>query len=469
MSALRRQRAFATIPLLLSAIVGCAPRSPARPKNLVLITIDTLRSDKIGAYGNPSMRTPAIDRLAREGVVFAGARSAIPITLPSHTSILTGLYPRSHLVLSHAYTLAAERRTITQALKEHGYATAAFVSSHVLDKKFGLDRGFDVYWQRWTLNADRLQEMIQMGLEPTTEAAAEWIEGRTDAPFFLWAHYFQPHKPYAPRPPLDRLYDRDYSGGVRASVAELTRIWTHRVVLDAADARHLAALYEGEVTAADSEVGKLIATLERKGLLDDTIVVLTADHGEVLYEHDFYFGHDIMLYQQALSVPMIVRAKGLLSAGRLVSDPVRLIDLAPTFLEALGIPADEAVGATEGKSLIPLATRVANAPVAAPPDTLHAEVFPPKPNWKTEPRHALSTERWKLILEDGNPERKLYRLESDPLERENLAASEPDTLAAFVEAWDTWVRSKRPSAAGFPRIDPETEEALKSLGYIDNN
>jgi arylsulfatase A-like enzyme len=440
---------------------GCARPPAPRPKNILLITIDTLRSDRLGAYGNPTVRTPTLDRLAREGAVFASARSPIPLTLPSHTSILTGLYPRTHLVLSHAYTLAPGRPTLATILKEHGYATAAFVSSHVLDKKYGLDRGFDVYWQRWETDMGATRAMNVVGLELTTKAAKEWLKARPpEGPFFLWVHFFQPHKPYAPPPPLDRLYDPDYAGTITAEVDTLHHIWHDRVALAPEDLEHLIALYDGEVTWSDLEVGKVLATLEAEGLLDDTVVMITADHGEVLYEHDFYFGHDIMLYEPALSVPLIVRAPGLVSEGAVVGAGVRLIDVAPTLLDAAGIPPGE-VGRFEGTSLL----RVASAP---PADTLYAEVFPPKAEWKTKPRHAVATSAWKLILEDESAERELYDVVTDPAERENRAASEPETLASYLAAWEAWRASRQEEfVTTFPDIDPETEENLRSLGYID--
>ncbi len=486
--ALRAIAVAVLLSLAAFALSGCAPKPPPRPKNVLLITIDTLRSDRLAAYGNPIVRTPTLDRLARDGAVFATAHSPIPLTLPSHASILTGVYPRTHLVLSHAYTLAPTRPTLASILKEHGYQTAAFVSSHVLDKKYGLDRGFDTYWQRWAADMNATRAMNVAGLELTTKAAKEWLKKRPDGPFFLWVHLFQPHKPYTPPAPLDRLYDPGYTGTMVAEVDTLHRIWRDRIALAPADLAHLSALYDGEVTTADIEVGRLLATVEAEGHLDDTIIVITSDHGEVLYEHDFYFGHDIMLYQPAINVPLLMRAPGLIPAGRVVGQPVRLIDVAPTLLDAVGIPPSE-VGRFEGMSLIALAERASGtgpsrdsrgalrsfraprgsgAAPAAPPDTLFAEVFPPKAEWKVKPRHAVATSRWKLILEDESDARELYDLALDPMERENVAAAEPDTLASFLAAWEAWRASKEKEfVTTYPDIDAETEETLRSLGYID--
>jgi arylsulfatase A-like enzyme len=450
---------------------GCGRRE-SRPKNVLLITIDTCRADCVGAYGHPTIRTPALDQLAREGVLFTNARAPVPMTLPSHTSIMTGLYPRTHLVLSHAYTLGPRPPTLAQVLKEHGYTTAAFVSSHVLDKKYGLDRGFDIYWERWTNEASFLIELREQGKELVTKTANLWLR-ETGAPFFAWVHYFQPHKPYEPPAPLPELYDPGYQGRTVAAVDTLERIWRERIVLDPADLEHLVALYEGEVTVADMEVAKVLAVLEETGHADDTIVIVTADHGEVLYEHEFYFGHDIMLYGPALDVPMIVKGKGLFPPGRIVTEPVRLIDLAPTILEALGIPPDE-VGEFEGRSLLPVLAgpRGRGAPRGAHPssaDTLYAEVFPPKEDWKVGERHAIEGLRWKLILDDETERRELYDLVGDPGERSDLSAAQPETAATYFAAWDAWKASKAAEfVQKFPDLDAETIEMLRSLGYIDN-
>lgn len=472
-----RPRAAATALLAAAlALPGCArDRHESRPKNILLITIDTCRSDRLGAYGHPTIRTPTLDRLARGGVLFTAAHAPAPMTLPSHTSMMTGLYPRSHLVLSHAYTLDERPPTLAQVLKEHGYATAAFVSSHVLDKKYGLARGFDTYWERWLVDPRYVGQVRDRGRDVTTKVATAWLGRAPAKPFFAWIHYFQPHKPYEPAEPFDTLYDPGYTGRMTATVDTLQRIWREKVVLDSVDLAHLVALYEGEVSTADQEVAKVLATLEDAGLADDTIVIVTADHGEVLYEHEFYFGHDIMLYRPAINVPLLIVGRGLFPPGRIVAEPVRLIDLAPTILDVLGIPPAQ-VGKFEGRSLLPLlapkgrrgAGRSDDA--AAPPaEAFFAEVFPPKADWKVPERHAIETPGWKLILEEGTDRRQLFDLDADPGEREDLAAALPETTASYLAAWEAWKASKAAAFhQEFPVIDKETEERLRALGYLDN-
>jgi arylsulfatase A-like enzyme len=235
------------------------------------------------------------------------------------------------------------------------------------------------------------------------------------------------------------------------------------------------------VTFADAEVGRILDVVDREGLLDDTVVILTSDHGEVLYEHDHYFGHDIMLYEPSLSVPLIIRAPGIFPEGEICAAPARLIDLAPTILDATGLPA-ETLGATDGVSLLPgvwregksaerrwgkkqLAGATKSARLA---DTLFAEVFPPKEGWKVEPRHAIRTPGWKLLFEDGVDARQVFNLAADPLERHDLSAALPDTLARLLAAWETWRVGKESTFhVEMPTLDAETEENLRALGYIN--
>ncbi len=465
----------------LGLAAGCGA-SKRKPKNVLLITIDTLRADRIGAYGDPSTRTPSIDELARRGTLFESAHSPIPLTLPSHTSIMTGLYPRTHLVLSHAYTLAPERVTLAEIFKEHGYSTAAFVSSHVLDKSYGLNQGFETFWERWHLLGDVTEALTASGFELTAKAARLWIKERpAEKPFFAWVHLFQPHKPYSPPAPLAKLYDPGYAGAIVADVPTLVGIWEQKRALAPEDLRHIQALYQGEVTTADREVGRIVDLLEREGIMKDTIVIVTSDHGEMLYEHDCYFGHDIMLYEPAITVPLVFFGDGVFPAGAIARQDARLIDLAPTILESAGL-SHEFLGAIDGLSLLPPVWRegkgaarrwgpkqLAGEKGARASDTLFAEIFPPKPGWKVEPRHALRTPNWKLIMEDSVDARELYDLASDPRELADLVLTEPDASSRLFAAWDAWRASKQENfKTTFPDLDAETVENLKSLGYIDN-
>ncbi|MBN1826105.1 MAG: sulfatase [Candidatus Eisenbacteria bacterium] len=455
-----RRGAFAVFLLLLPALLSGCSRKPSTPPNVLLITIDTLRSDRVGAYGGASTRTPAIDRLAREGTLFTEAYSSIPITLPSHTSILTGLYPRTHGVLSHGFTLDDEHRTLAQILKENGYQTAAFVSSHVLDDKYGLARGFDIYWERYNYGLQRINALLsQEGQDVQVWALSDYIRDELKEPYFLWVHWFFPHKPYEPPPPMERLYDPDPSSDLRADVPTLERVWLGDLALNEPMIERFRSLYDGEVSFTDLQLDRVLDRLRERGVLDHTLVFFTADHGEVLYEHDRYFGHDIMLYDQSIRVPLIVRAPGTAPAGALSGTTVRNIDLAPTILDLLSIPPEKYP--MEGRSFAPSlrGETQEEAPV-------FAEVYPPKQDWKSLPRHAVRYGGWKWITVDGEEGGLLYDMDADPAEQEDRSGRDPESLARMADMLNAWMIQEGGAATGFPELSEEEMERLRSLGYI---
>jgi arylsulfatase A-like enzyme len=452
----RKSLSLAALSLLL--LPACAGR--AAPRNLLLITIDTLRADRLGCYGGPEALTPAIDNLAREGVLFSNAFSAIPITLPSHTSILTGLYPRKHKVLSHGYTLAGEYTTLAEILKSSGYQTGAFVSSHVLDKQYGLSQGFDIYWERYNYGKKRVEDAEETtGEDLLTQAAVDWVRLELKEPFFLWLHWFHPHKPYAPPGEMRTLYDPDPASPLRADVRTLQEVWEGKIELSERDVERFRSLYAGEVAFTDRQVGIFLAKLEALGLLENTIVVFTADHGEVLYEQDRYFGHDIMLYEPSIRVPLVLCGPGVGAPGRIVEATTRSVDLFPTILDLLGVPASDST--LDGRSFVPT---LRGATPEEPP--VFAEVFPPKEVWKTAPRHAVRLGDWKLIEIDGEDSLELFDLTDDPGETRNRASDQPERRLAMERLLRGWMASEGEVGGAPPELSAEEERNLKSLGYI---
>jgi len=446
------------VAVLFFLLSSCGAREEER-LNLLLITIDTLRADRLGCYGGNEALTPSIDRLAREGTQFTSAFSAIPITLPSHATILTGLYPRAHKVLSHGYTLAGEFTTLAEALKATGYHTGAFVSSHVLDHEYGLAQGFDIYWERYNYGRQRAEEAEEEGEDLLTRAAIDWIRLELDEPFFLWLHWFHPHKPYDPPGAMRGLYDPDPGSPLRADVRTIQEIWEGKIRLSENDVERFRSLYAGEVAFTDRQVGAVLAKLEELGILDNTIVVFTADHGEVLYEQDRYFGHDIMLYDPSVRVPLVVSGPGAGEAGRIVEETVRTVDLFPTLVELLSAPAGGS--ALDGSSFAPLLRGG-----AAEELPVFAEVFPPKEVWKTEPRHAVRLGDWKLIAMDGGDSLELYDLGADPGETRNLAREEASKRAELDSLLRGWMRRAGDVGGAIPELSAEEEKNLRSLGYI---
>ncbi|MEX0914399.1 MAG: sulfatase, partial [Wenzhouxiangellaceae bacterium] len=280
-----------------------------QPWNVVLVTFDTTRADRIGSYGNARIGTPALDGLAHEGIRFANAVSVAPITAPSHSTILTGLYPTGHGVRDNGlFVLSDDNRTLAEILRERGYATAAAVGAFPVVSRFGFDQGFDLFDDHLTgMYEDYLGERTvpkeqlffdERRAAQVNEAVIPWLEARGEEPFFLWLHYFDPHQPFEPPPPYDQLYADD--------------------------------LYNGEIAYADSRLGHMLDQLRRLGKLERTLIVVTADHGEGLGEHN-EVTHAVLAYDSTLHVPLIIRPPGLGSgSARVVDDRVGIVDIVPT-------------------------------------------------------------------------------------------------------------------------------------------
>ncbi len=363
-------------PLRISGALREAEAIPASPGqlsgyNLLLVTLDTTRPDRLGCYGNDEIRTPVMDALARDGVIFSNAIATTPTTLPSHASIMTGLYPHHHGSRSNGlFPLAMEETTLAEVLSAAGYATAAMVSAFVLDSKFGLDQGFDVYDDEIHAK-NRSSGAYERSGDQTTDRAIQWLhEGRADA-FFLWVHYYDPHAPY-------RL-----SGSAAKSGGDNP--------------------YDEEIAFVDEQVGRLLKVLDELGRAEKTLVVVVADHGEGLGDHGEY-SHGVLLHDSTLRVPLIMRAGRRLGGGVHIGRRVSQVDLVPTLLSLLGISPPDGL---DGFDL----TRSGEGVRAIFAETLHALA---KFGWA--PLVAVYAGDQKLIL-GPNPE--FYDLSEDPLERQN--------------------------------------------------
>src|SRR6266404_6571813 len=285
--------------IVLSAAQAAAQTPEKSAPDVVLITIDTLRADHLGCYGYQKIKTPNIDGLAADGARFTRAFTAVPVTLPSHTAMLTGTYPMlSGMHDFSANKLSPQQPTLATVLKQSGYATAAVIGSAVLDSRFGLNHGFDFYYDHFDFNRlqeSNLDEMERPG-NVVADTALDWLAKNNQKKFFLWMHLYDPHFPYRPPAPYSEQYkDRPY---------------------------------DGEIAFADSQVGRLIRFLKDKGLYQNTIIVLTGDHGESLGEHGEKT-HGFFIYNATLRVPLIIHLPGK-SATLALEDPVSLVDLMPT-------------------------------------------------------------------------------------------------------------------------------------------
>ncbi|MGZ5381730.1 MAG: sulfatase-like hydrolase/transferase, partial [Thermoanaerobaculia bacterium] len=406
--------------MLLSA--GCRrTEEPARPKvaglDVVLVTVDTWRADAAGFAGHPRLKTPAFDRFAAKGRVFTQARAHNVVTLPSHANILTGLLPFQHGLRDNAGArLRPGVPTLAGQLKERGYATGAFVSSFPLDSRWGLSRGFDVYDDRYGKGTDTGQFMFpeRRGVD-TVAAALDWWRKQAPGKRFLWVHVFEPHAPYLPPPPFDVEYrDVPYLGEVAAAAAAL------------------APLLDEILTASDPPI----------------LAFLTGDHGESLGEHGEET-HGLFAYDATLKVPLVAYGPRV-STGR-DARPVGHVDIAPTVLDALGLPADPGL---TGRSLLR-----ADDPAADAARVLYFEAFSASLNRGWAPLTGVLRGGLKYV---DLPIRELYDLPADPGETANLASLREGDLRALARVLPT--EAKEPVA----RTAPTREEAakLRSLGYV---
>jgi arylsulfatase A-like enzyme/Flp pilus assembly protein TadD len=433
-AATRRPAWLAGVGLVvLAAAIGLSLRQRRAPGaadarlNLLLVTLDTTRADRLGCYGHATARTRHLDRLAAEGVRFARASSPAPITLPAHASIFTGLLPIAHGVRNNGNFYLADRfPTLATVLKARGYRTGAFVSSFILDRRYGLARGFDSYddamegaqAQVVSLEAERRGDRTALALGRWLEAGA----AATRAPFFAWLHLYDPHEPYRPPPPFREMFATDP--------------------------------YDGELAFDDAVVASVLDRLGQLGQLDRTLVAVIGDHGESLGDHGEET-HSMFVYESALHVPLILWRPGRVPSGRVVEQPVRATDLAPTLLDLLGAPA---LRTDHGTSLVPL---LQGGKLAATPP-VYAETYLPLFYMNWAPLRSLRDARFKLI---DAPRPELYDLDRDPGERTNLYQSAAPAARALRQALDA-LTAGSDGAMEVGRLDRETAERLASLGYL---
>lgn len=395
-----------------------------RPLNIVLFTLDTVRADHLGAYGYPDIKTPTIDALAKGGVLFRRAISAAPITLPSHSSIMTGLYPPAHGVRDNGtFSLPNEATTLAELLRNEGYTTGAFVGAAVLEQRYGLTQGFDVYDDDFSQGRRRQLFMYsERRCEQVVNSALRWLEQKKNSPFFTWLHFYDPHASYDPPEPWATEYE--------------------------------ARPYDGEIAYSDHCVGAFADALRQWGLWNNTLIVITADHGESLGEHGERT-HGLFIYDATVHVPLILHAPAHLPANRTVTEVVRLIDIMPTILAVLGKPTSLPL---DGKSLLPLIRGRREAELR----TAYSEALLPKYHYGWAELKSITTQAWKLI-EAPRPE--LYSLLQDPKELINVQEREQRRFREIKKTL-TSIVEKGNAPESRLELDPETAERLRGLGYI---
>lgn len=406
---------------------GTAAKAPVKA-DVLLITIDTLRADHIGGYGYTQAETPTIDGLARSGLLFEHAYSQVPLTLASHTSLLTGTYPFHNGVQDFTGNpLGPNIRSVAQALETHGYDTAAIVSSYVLDRSWGLDRGFRLYYDVFKGSSflENDPGLVERKAGDSVDEALKWLRRPRSKPFFLWLHLYDPHSGYSPPEPF------------RTRFAD--------------------APYDGEIAYADHELGRVIASLKQRGLYDRMLIIFASDHGESLGEHGEK-EHGFFVYHSTLHVPLVVKPP--LASGfkpHAVSDPVPIMGIAPTILAALKLH-DPIEQQFETESL--LATRSSDA---AP---VYSESFYSFSSFGWSPVRTVNNRSYQFV---EAPKPELYDLRNDPEENRNLIAEQPAVASVLSqELKDVVARyAPRDSPAGAnSQLDAAAIEKLRSLGYM---
>jgi arylsulfatase A-like enzyme len=395
--------------------------------NVLLVTLDTTRADRIGAYGFRGIETPWLDRLAREGVVFGQAASSAPLTLPAHSSLFTGRLPAQHGVRENGMVLRSSEITLATVLKAHGFQTAAVTGSFVVASQWGLNRGFDVYLD--AVAGDRTDQPGRRAphrkANEVADRALDWLQQHEASRFFAWLHFYDAHAPYDPPEPYRTTYS--------------------------------AHPYLGEIAFVDEQLGRVLAFLEARGSLDRTIVVVIGDHGESLGEHGERT-HGLFVYESVMRVPFIIRTPFTRLQGRRVDEPTRSIDMMPTVLDLLGISSPAGV---RGRSVAALMT---GAERGWDLET-YSESMYPRDYFGWSELRASRLGRFKVILA---PRPELYDLVADPAESRNVYTEHrvlADRMAARVRAIERALADTGPEPPALP-ADHEVRDRLASLGYV---
>lgn len=486
---LRRKREFhKKLVIVPIGIVVCAlwnhypaplPSAPKakQQKNIVLVTLDTLRPDFLGCYGNNLIKTPCLDRLARRNSLFAEVVCSAPMTTPSHASILTSTHPIKHGAQDNRYRLSERNESLAEILREAGYTTGAFVSCFPLAKRFGLDQGFQVYDDRFiphgginelavisTVHRFMRKHELERSAALVNQAALPWLRAHAGEPFFLWVHYFDPHAPYHPVAPYDAFYTEQftkvYGRGYEASRAEVARACG---LPQAKSQNPLLPVerYAGEVSLTDAALEDLLAELASLDVQDETMIVVTADHGESLGEHDYYYSHGALLFDPSIVVPLLISGVKDQRANLVVGNQVRLIDITPTILAELGLAKGAGM---DGVSLhAQIRAGVVHESLPALVENIGIVLAP-----GAHKLRSLRAGGYKVINnEESGQCAGFYELATDPNELHDLCGNNKELSATMLDLMTQAFTSQAESRIeGELDLDEEVRSNLEQLGYI---
>lgn len=498
--AARGARAVAGAALALASALGVwvhtgadplpAPTRPlpAGAPNVLVVTLDTARADRFGAYGNPTVRTAAFDGLAAEGALFTAASAVAPVTGPSHASMFSGRGPWDHGVLLNGVPVPDDHPLLAELLQQHGWATAAFVSAYVLDGDNGFARGFGVYDDAFgwlpgseSLLPARLAAMARRHADPnevlerrgadTVDRALAWLGAQRGGAWFLWVHLFDPHGPYTPPPPFDTLYYQgDPHDPANTSMKDVKNVapYLEKILAGVTDLAHVLAQYDGEISYTDAQLARLLAAIDAK----NTLVVVLADHGESLGEHDVWFNHGDDIHETSVHVPFAIRWPGRVPVTR-VTSPVEGTDLAPTILDLVGV---EVPAAMTGKSAVPAMEGRAGRSIA------HAMCFDRPANQAaraagkiTGPKYRIAGLRGPLsryVQREVDGTATYYDLSADPRGVTDVSGTLTGTAAGadllnLLRGQADALLSADATERSAVEVSPEERARLEALGYLE--
>lgn len=453
----------------LAALAACTSGDGERPPNVVLIVVDTLRADHLSLYGYPRPTSPNLERLAQESLVFDRAFTVMSHTLPAHVSLVTGVHPATHQVLSNGWVYDARWPTLATRLRDAGYASAAFVSGFPLDRQSGFGHGFEVF------EDTRVEGVLHSKVEGelTNARALAWLKEQGDWPFFLFVHYYDVHTPYTwpSKGALPLSVDADLVALLeqREAAGHAVTDINHKPVefrgreLEVVEAVNL---YDNLVLRADGLVEEIRSELERAGKLDDTLFIVTSDHGEGLGQHAYY-SHGLHLYEEQMRIPLIVRPPSRLALGPGRSEAtVSLLDVAPTVLELAGLPRD---GLGHGRSLLGPVEEAAEPRYVVAQRRYYPEGY--RKAWGSfapvTPLAALRGDGALKYIRGGDGSEELYDLRVDPLEEKNLAGERSqDAIRMRGILEDRLSVLTLDSPIQEPELDSDTRRRLEELGYV---
>jgi arylsulfatase A-like enzyme len=446
---------------------------PSPAPNVLVVVLDTTRTDCLGCYGDENSVTPNIDALADESLLFEQAVTPEPLTRPSVTTMLTGLYPRSHGVDTNTKSLSPEFLTLAEALQARGYVTGAFTAASVLSAYYGTDQGFDAYTEPregpWELSGfmalkrfyvhlfARGRSSLEIPAEEVTRRSLTWIRNNKGRPFFAFVHYFDPHLPYAPPEEHDLARRRGFT---ELPVPYERQEDKFRPDFDMPEdfLEMMWLRYRGEISYTDECVGALLDGLEQEGLSDDTLVVVLSDHGES-FEKEFYFSHGNRLFDSLVRVALMFRYPGRIDPGRR-AEQVHLADLYPTILSLAGVPLDTEV---QGTNIV--GARGDDFDRAPRPVFLQTDFENPKP-LSSRVSMGVRLPPWKYVDSPEIGLVELYDLRADPGELSNLVEERPDVAAELAARLESWLATTERRETSDAELSPERREALRALGYV---